>query len=59
VGDQVVAEEVTGLELIEEGVRITSFFEPPKIVSGKILYVDFLKHRVLMESLEGRNDDRD
>ena len=59
VGDRVVAEEVTGLELVEEGVRITAFFEPPKIVPGRILYVDFLKHQVLLEPLEGKNNERD
>ena len=59
LGDRVVAEEVTGLELLEEGVRVTAFFEDPKIVSGRILHVDFLKHRVLLEPLDGRNDDRD
>ena len=59
VGDRMVAEEVTGLELVKDGVRITAFFEPPKIVPGRILHVDFLKHRVLLEPLEGKNDDRD
>jgi predicted RNA-binding protein len=52
VGDRVVAEEVTGLEQNEEGVRIMAFFEPPKIVPGRILHVDFLKHRVFLEPIE-------
>jgi predicted RNA-binding protein len=52
LGDEEVAREVTGLELTEEGVRLTSFFEEPKVVTGRVLHVDFLKHRVQLEPLE-------
>lgn len=52
LGEEEVAREVTGLTPVEEGVRITSFFEDPQIVPGRILHIDFLKHRVQLEPLE-------
>ncbi len=51
LGDEEVAREVTGLRLTEEGVRLTSFFEEPKVVRGRVLHIDFLKHRVQLEPL--------
>lgn len=59
LGDQVMAKEVTGLEPLEEGVRLTAFFEDPKIVPGRIRYIDFLKHRVLLEPLNEVKSERD
>jgi predicted RNA-binding protein len=52
LGDEEIAREVTGMQLTEEGVRLTSFFEEPKVVPGRVLHVDFLKHRVQLEPLE-------
>jgi predicted RNA-binding protein len=52
LGDEEVAREVTGLELTDEGVRLTAFFEEPKVVAGRIRYIDFLKHRVQLQPLE-------
>ncbi len=52
LGDQMVAEEVTGLEPVEGGVRLSAFFEEPKIVAGRIRHIDFVKHRVSLEPLE-------
>lgn len=57
LGDQKIAEEVTGLELVQEGVRLTTFFEEPQIVPGRIHYIDFLKHRVLLDPLERVQDE--
>jgi predicted RNA-binding protein len=31
---------------------LTSFFEDPQVVHGRVLQVDFLKHRVHLEPLE-------
>ena len=58
LGDQKVAEEVTGLDPVEGGVRLTAFFEEPQIVPGRIRHIDFLKHRVLLDPLEGAQDER-
>lgn len=52
LGDEKIAREVTGLELTEEGVRLTSFFEDPQVVQGRVRHIDFLKHRVQLEPLE-------
>lgn len=52
LGDKEIAREITGLEVTDEGVRLTSFFDDPQVVPGRILHVDFLKHRVQLESLE-------
>jgi predicted RNA-binding protein len=52
LGEEEIAREVTGLQLTEEGVRLTSFFEEPKEVPGRVVHVDFLKHRVQLEPLE-------
>lgn len=51
LGDEEVAREVTGMQLTEDGVRLTSFFEEPKVVRGRVLHIDFLKHRVQLEPL--------
>jgi len=59
LGDRVIVEEVTGLELLEEGVRLTAFFEDPQVVPGRIRYIDFLKHRVLLEPLDEVKNGRD
>lgn len=50
--EEEVAREVTGMEVTEEGVRLMSFFEEPKVVRGRVVHVDFLKHRVQLEPLE-------
>ena len=52
LGDQQVAEEVIGLELLEDGVRLMAFFEEPIVVPGRIRNIDFLRHRVLLVPLE-------
>jgi predicted RNA-binding protein len=52
LGDEEVAREVTGLTPVEGGVRLTSFFEDPQVVPGRVLHVDFLKHRVQLEPVE-------
>ena len=52
LGDEEVAREVTGLELIDEGVRITTFFQEPQVVPGRVRTIDFLRHRVQLEPLE-------
>ncbi|MGD2165814.1 MAG: CooT family nickel-binding protein [Anaerolineae bacterium] len=52
LGDEEVAQEVTGLTLIEDGVRLTSFFDEPRTIPGRVVDVDFLKHRVQLEPLQ-------
>ena len=59
LGDQEVAREVIGLDPVERGVRLATFFEEPRIVPGRIRHIDFLKHRVLLEPIEEGENERD
>ncbi|MGD2144368.1 MAG: CooT family nickel-binding protein [Anaerolineae bacterium] len=52
LGDEEVGREVTGLQIVEEGIRLTSFFEEPQVVPGRVAHIDFLKHRVQLEPRE-------
>jgi predicted RNA-binding protein len=56
LGDQEIAREVISLEPTAEGVSFTTFFEGPKVVNGRIQFIDFLKHRVLLKPLEEGNE---
>ena len=56
--DEKIMQDVIGVEVTEEGVRLTTFFEDPKLVRGRIRYIDLLKHRVLLESLTEVEDER-
>lgn len=52
LGDEEVARDVTGLELTDEGIRLTTFFEEPQIVPGRVRFIDFLRHRVQLQPVE-------
>ena len=56
LNDQQVAEDVIWLEPAEEGVELRTLFEEPQIIPGIIVGIDFLRHRVLLEPIEGRED---
>jgi predicted RNA-binding protein len=58
LGQREIAQEISGLESEEGGVRLTSLFEESRFVAGRIRSIDFLKHRVLLEALEEDPDDR-
>lgn len=52
-----IMEDVTLVEILPEGIRLTVFFEPPRIIPAVIRQIDLLKHRVILEStLKGEND---
>ena len=55
-----IMEDVTLVEILPEGVRLTVFFDPPRIVPAVIRQIDLLKHRVILESIqkEGENLER-
>ena len=57
LGEQEVAQEVSGLEPAEGGVLLISLFEQSRVIPGRIRYIDFLKHRVLLEPLEEVKDE--
>ena len=53
LNDKEVMREVVRVEPLPEGVRLTAFFEPPRIVPAVIREIDFLKHRVMLEPFTG------
>ena len=57
LNDQQVAEDVIWLEPTEEGVELRTLFEEPRVIPGVIVGIDFLKHRVLLELIEGQEDE--
>jgi len=58
LGGREIAQEISGLELTEGGVRLESLFGEPRYVLGRVRSIDFLKHRVLLEPLQEAADDR-
>lgn len=47
-----VMENVTLLEVVPEGVRISTLFEEPKIVAGRVQRIDFMAGTVTLAGLE-------
>ena len=52
-----IMKDVLLVEPVPEGIRLASLFEPPRIVPATIRKIDLFKHRVILESLEGTEDD--
>jgi predicted RNA-binding protein len=52
-----IMRDVILLEPVENGVRLATFFEEPRLVRGRVLYIDFLKHCVWLEPLAKEEDD--
>lgn len=47
---ELIMENVTELEVVEEGIRVSTFFEEPKIVSGAALKkIDFLSGTLTLQ----------
>jgi len=45
-----VMDNVTELEVLPEGIRVSTFFEEPKLVpASRITRIDFLKNTVTLE----------
>jgi predicted RNA-binding protein len=53
LSDEEIMREVVRVEPLPEGVRLTTFFEPPRIVPAVIREIDLLKHRVMLEPFTG------
>ena len=49
--DELVMENVTQLEVAEEGIKVSTFFEEPKLVSGvDVKTIDFLSGTVTLHT---------
>jgi len=57
LGEQKVAQEIIRLQPVGNRVQLETFFEEPRLVRGIIKEIDFLKHRVLLEPVEGDEDE--
>ncbi len=48
---ELVMEDVTQLEVSEEGIRVSTFFEEPKVVSGvAVKKIDFMSGTVTLQA---------
>jgi predicted RNA-binding protein len=47
-----IMQDVTMVEILPEGVRLSAFFETPLVVPAVIRQIDLLKHRVILESIQ-------
>jgi predicted RNA-binding protein len=52
-----IMRDVIRVELTDEGVRLTTFFESPRVVPAAIREIDLLKHRVVLEPLPGEKQE--
>jgi predicted RNA-binding protein len=52
LNDDEIMRDVILVEPLPEGVRLTTFFEPPRIVPAVIREIDLLKHRVILDPLQ-------
>ena len=46
-----IMRDVLRVELLPEGVRLTTFFEPPRLVPATLREIDLLEHRVWLEPI--------
>jgi predicted RNA-binding protein len=51
LGGKEIMRDVLRVELLPEGVQLTTFFEPPRLVPATLREIDLLKHRVFLEPL--------
>ncbi len=48
--DEIMA-DVMKIEVVPEGVRLTSLFEPARVLSAAVREIDLMKHVVILEPL--------
>lgn len=54
-----IMRDVMLVEPLAEGVRLVAFFEPPQVIPAVIQQIDLIKHRVVLISKKGsENDER-
>lgn len=55
-GDEIM-EDVVFVELVQEGVLLSRFFEEPVKITASLRSIDLLKHTVNLESVPEPNSD--
>jgi len=53
LNDKVIMRDVLMVEPVPEGIRLIALFEPVQVVPAVIRQIDLIKHRVVLESLQG------
>ena len=51
LNEKEIMRDVLRVEVLPEGVRLTTFFESPRFVPATIREIDLLKHQVLLQPL--------
>jgi len=51
LNDEKLMEDVTHIQLTAEGIRLSTFFEAPRVVQATLREIDLLKHRVWLEQV--------
>ena len=50
--EELIMENASLLEVIENGVQISSLFDPPRIIPGvRVVKIDFLSGKVLLDNI--------
>ena len=47
--EEELMKDVVLVEPVEQGVKIQGFFEAPQIIPARIVTIDLLKHKVVLE----------
>lgn len=47
--EQEILRDAILVEPVDKGVRIQGFFEAPQVIPARIVTVDLLKHRIILE----------
>lgn len=59
-GQEIVQDNVTGLDVIADGVRLSTFFEEPQVVRNvRIARIDFLGGTVVLEESPAPADEEE
>jgi len=57
LNEKEIMRDVLRVEILPAGVRLTTFFEPPRLVPATIREIDLLKHQVHLEPLPEETKD--
>lgn len=50
---EIVLENVTQLDVVEDGVKLSTFFDEPKLISGvSVDTIDFLSGKLILKAAE-------
>lgn len=53
--EQEILRDAILVEPVPEGVRVQGFFDAPRTIPARILSIDLLKHRIILEPVEEKS----